>query len=197
MKKIILTQKEANCELGEFYKNVGKHLMNNIMGHMFDCRHIEISKEIQDLFYDYYKTNYNAADWEITMMLAMSGPKTNENLTGYEVEVDDKFMFVANYKDKTVSEEVKDNVRKYFEIHLPQYTVYNVYYKSNHDDDKYLYMVYAKKNTALENDYAVWSSWNERTQSLNHGHYDLTEDKAKEVLQECFYDCTGKLNIEV
>lgn len=196
MKRIVLTQEEISCGLGEFYKNVGKHLTDDIMGYMFDCRHIEISKEIQDLFYDYYKTNYNASDWEVTMMLAMSGPKTNDYLIGYEVEVDDKFMFVANYKDKTVSDEVKDNVRKYFEVYLPQYTVYDVYYKSNHDDDNYLYMVYAKKKTESKDDYAVWTSWNESTQSLNYGHYDLTEKAAKKVLQEYFFDCTGKLNKE-
>lgn len=196
MKRIVLTQEEVNCGLGEFYKNVGKHLTDDIMGYMFDCRHIDISKEIQDIFYLYYKTNYNANDWEITMMLAMSGPKTNKNLTGYEVEVDDKFMFVVNYTDMDVSEEVKNNVRKYFEDNLPQYTVYNVYYKSNHDDDKYLYMVFAKKNTDKEDDYAVWTSWNESTHSLNYGHYDLTKEKAKEVLQEYFFDCTGKLNKE-
>lgn len=196
MKRIVLTQEEVNCGLGEFYKNVGNHLMDDIMGYMFDCRHIEISKEIQDMFYTYYKTNCNANDLEITMMLAMSGPKTNNDLTGYEVEVDDKFMFVANYKDRTVSDEVKDNVRKYFETYLPQYTVYDVYYKSNHDDDNYLYMVYTKKNTDKEDDYAVWTIWNESTQSLNHGHYDLTEKAAKKVLQKYFFDCTGKLNKE-
>lgn len=37
-------------------------------------------------------------------------------------------------------------------------------------------MVSAKKSNGT---YAVWTAWNEATQSLNHGHYDLKS------LEEC------------
>lgn len=193
MKKIILTYDEVNCGLSDFYKNVGKHLMDDIMGYMFDCRHIEISKEIQDVFFKYYKEKYNLEEWEVCMLLAMSGPKTKDTLKDFEVEVDDKFMEVADYTDISVSDKVKDNVRKYFEEHLPQYGVCEVYHKSNHDSDDYLYMVKAIKNVEPYNEYAVWTSWNESTQCLNHGHYNLTEKQTKEVLKENFFDCTGLL----
>lgn len=193
MKKIILTYDEVNCGLSDFYKNVGKHLMDNIMGYVFDCRHIEISKEIQDVFFKYYKEKYNLEEWEVCMLLAMSGPKTKDTLKDFEVEVDDKFMEVADYTDISVSDKVKDNVRKYFEEHLPQYGVCEVYHKSNHDSDDYLYMVKAIKNVEPYNEYAVWTSWNESTQCLNHGHYNLTEKQTKEVLKENFFDCTGLL----
>lgn len=195
MKKINLTYDEVNCGLGEFYKNVGKHLMDDIMGYVFDCRQIEISKKIQDMFFEHYKEKYNAEEWEVCMLLAMNGPKTNDTLKEFEVEVDDKFMKVADYTDIGVSDEVEENVRKYFKEHLPQYTVYEVYHKSNHDDDGYLYMVEAYKI----NDYTdcavwtVWTSWNESKQCLNHGHYNLTREQAKEVLKENFFDCTGLL----
>lgn len=188
--KFNLTFDEVNCELGDFYKNVGKHLMDDIMGHVFDCRHIEISKKIQDVFFEYYKEKYHVDTWEICMMLAFSGPKVNNDLTDFEIEVDDQFMKIADYTDIGVSDKVKDNVRKYVAVHLPQYEVYEVYHKSNHDDDNYLYMVeaYHKENC---NNYVVWTSWNESTQSLNHGHYDLTREQAEEILKENFFDCTG------
>lgn len=193
MKKIILTYDEVNCGLSDFYKNVGKHLMDDIMGYVFDCRHIEISKEIQDNFFEYYKEKYNLEEWEVCMLLAMSGPKTKDTLKDFEVEIDDKFMEVADYTDISVSDKVKDNVRKYFEEHLPQYGVCEVYHKSNHDSDDYLYMVKAIKDVKPYNEYAVWTSWNESTQCLNHGHYNLTEKQAKEVLKENFFDCTELL----
>lgn len=189
--KFKLTYDEVNCELGDFYKNVGKHLMDDIMGYVFDCRHIEISKKIQDVFFEYYKEKYHVEGWEICMMLAMSGPKVNNDLTDFEIEVDDQFMKVADYTDIRVSDEVKDNVRKYFEEYLPQYKVYEVYHKSNHDDDNYLYMVEAYKIKGEV--WTVWTSWNENTQSLNHGHYDLTREQAEEILKENFFDCTGLL----
>lgn len=112
------------------------------------------------------------------MLLAMSGPKVNHDLTNFEIEVDDQFMKVADYTDVGVSDEVKNHVRKYFEEYLPQYTVYEVYHKSNHDDDGYLYMVEAYHKENCDN-FAVWTSWNESTQSLNHGHYKLTKEQAK------------------
>lgn len=190
--KFNLTYNEVNCELGDFYKNVGKHLLDDIMGYVFDCRHIKISKKIQDVFFEYYKEKYHVDTWEICMMLAFSGPKVNNDLTDFEIEVDDQFMKIADYTDIGVSDKVKDNVRKYVAVHLPQYEVYEVYHKSNHDDDNYLYMVeaYHKENC---NNYVVWTSWNESTQSLNHGHYDLTKEQVKEVLKENFFDCTGIL----
>lgn len=193
--KFNLTYNEVNCELGDFYKNVGKHLLDDIMGYVFDCRHIKISKKIQDVFFEYYKEKYHVDTWEICMMLAFSGPKVNNDLTDFEIEVDDQFMKIADYTDIGVSDKVKDNVRKYVAVHLPQYKVYEVYHKSNHDDDNYLYMVeaYRKENC---NNYVVWTSWNESTQSLNHGHYDLTKEQVKEVLKENFFDCTGLLRKE-
>lgn len=189
--KFKLTFDEVNCELGDFYKNVGKHLMDDIMGYVFDCRHIEISKKIQNVFFEYYKEKYHIEEWEVCILLALSGPKVNNDLTDFEIEVDDQFMKVADYTDIRVSDEVKDNVQKYFKEYLPQYKVYEVYYKSNHDDDNYLYMVEAYKIKGEV--WTVWTSWNENTQSLNHGHYDLTREQAEEILKENFFDCTGLL----
>lgn len=66
--------------------------------------------------------------------------------------------------------EIRKNVELYFKEHLPKYTVLEVRRKSTHPDDNYLYMVSARKENGI---YSVWTSWNEDTQSLNHGHTDL------------------------
>lgn len=66
---------------------------------------------------------------------------------------------------------VRKNVEIYVKRHLPQYEVLETRRKSSHPDDHYLYMVSAK-NTK-DGTYAVWTAWNESTQSLNHGHYAL------------------------
>lgn len=65
---------------------------------------------------------------------------------------------------------VTKHILDYFREHLPKYTVLEVRKKSTHPDDYYLYMVSAKKDNGT---YSVWTSWNENTQSLNHGHTDL------------------------
>lgn len=192
---ITLTREEIYCNLNDFYKNVGLHIKDDIMGYMFDCRHIDVSNEIQDTFFEYYKTEWNLNDGDIAMGLAIGGPKVNKNLTGYEIEVDDRFMTVGTYEDLNVSDKVIDNVKHYIQDNLPEYNTYmtEVYHKSNHDADNYLYMVLAKKNTLADNDYAVWTCWNESTQSLNHGHYNITREQADAILKENFFDCTGEL----
>ena len=66
--------------------------------------------------------------------------------------------------------EVREDIELYFKDHLPKYTVLEIRRKSNHPDDYYLWMVSAKKSDGT---YAVWSSWNQLTKSLNHGPYGL------------------------
>ncbi len=67
--------------------------------------------------------------------------------------------------------EVSRHIESYFKEHLVQYTVLEIRRKSSHPDDTHLWMVSAQKSDGT---YAVWTSWNESTKSLNYGHYDLT-----------------------
>ena len=77
------------------------------MGHLntseleFDCRKINIAKNIQDGFYKYYtelvkETDPNMSETsiqtEITMLLAIGGPKVDAELADYEVEIFDGFV---------------------------------------------------------------------------------------------------------
>lgn len=67
----------------------------------YDCTKINVAANIQDGFYTYYadkarETTPDISDNDtkigITMLLAMSGPKVDNNLKANEVEVFDGFI---------------------------------------------------------------------------------------------------------
>jgi hypothetical protein len=66
----------------------------------YDCTKINVAENIQDGFYEYYLalirendiySHENEARADITMLLAMSGPKVDQTLKANEVEVFDGF----------------------------------------------------------------------------------------------------------
>ena len=79
---------------------------------------------------------------------------------------------------------VMEQVTLYFKEHLPQYTVLKIRKKSYHPDDSHLYMVSAQKDDVT---YAVWTCWNQKIKSLNHGHYGLHSKEACEKIMDEFY----------
>ena len=81
--------------------------------------------------------------------------------------------------------EVREHIELYFKENLPQYTVLEIRKKSSHPDDAHLFMVSAKKSGGT---YALWTSWNELTKSLNHGHYNLTSISSCEKIFEEYYN---------
>lgn len=67
----------------------------------------------------------------------------------------------------------------------PRYEVLEIRYKSYHPDDSHLFLVAAKKD---DGSFAVWTGWNDKTKSLNYGHYDLKDlDTCHKVMDEYFY----------
>ena len=93
-----------------------------------------------------------------------------------------------------ISKDVFDKLQKYLEqsSSLSDYRILHIYRKSNYMEDDYLYSVigYNMKSGT----YACWSSWNNITESLNHGHYGLlSENDAVKILKEQFNDITGDL----
>ena len=63
----------------------------------YDCREINVAPNIQDSFFTYYKANQphlseTDLNMEVAMILLNYGPKTDESLADYEVEVSDKFI---------------------------------------------------------------------------------------------------------
>lgn len=80
----------------------------------------------------------------------------------------------------TIPMSVWNNVQKYFKEHLnDRYDLQDVIRYKN-PMDSYLYMVIAKhknysaiKTSMGGGPWVVWNTWNESTQSLNGGHYDI------------------------
>lgn len=85
-----------------------------------------------------------------------------------------------NFMGSTVPMSVWDNVKKYFKERLhDRYDLQDIISYS-HPGDSYLYMVIAKEKDYPETNvqlgggpWVVWTTWNESTQSLNGGHYDI------------------------
>lgn len=87
-----------------------------------------------------------------------------------------------------IPQNVTESIQRYFQEKLPNYEVVKVRRKSWHKDDSHLFMVAAKKSTGS---YAVWTSWNESTQSLNYGHYDLADIETCEWVMDEYYHGRG------
>ena len=99
---MILTIPKENYGLVEFYDAVAKEMGYTDTSELnYDCRKINIAKNIQDGFYEYYKQkakeenhniNENDIKVSITMLLAISGPKVDFNLKANEIEIFDGFI---------------------------------------------------------------------------------------------------------
>lgn len=71
-----------------------------------------------------------------------------------------------------VSYAVWKNIERYLEENLSRYNLIDVFRKSQHPDDDYLYMVIAKHDNGT---WAVWTCWNDKTKTLNNGHYTIED----------------------
>lgn len=93
---------EKNYGLVELYETVAKEMGYLIPDKLhYDCREINVSTEIQDGFYAHYMELIKAEDpymlehdarCQITILLAMSGPKVDKSLKANEVEVFEGFI---------------------------------------------------------------------------------------------------------
>lgn len=86
-------------DLIDFYNEVATKLgCTDTSKANYNCTKLNISSEIQQGFYDYYKSiNPNLNEEEITMdvtvLLAIKGPKVDKALKPNEIEVFDGFVF--------------------------------------------------------------------------------------------------------
>lgn len=76
---------------------------------------------------------------------------------------------------KSNNKNVIANINNYFKRKEMNYRVVRLFKKTDHKDDWYLYVIIAKNTVTGK--YAVWTSWNESTQSLNYGHYNIQSIK--------------------
>lgn len=86
-------------DLNDFYNEVATKLgCTDTSKANYNCTKLNISSEIQQGFYDYYKSiNPNLSEKEITMgvtlILLDKGPKVDKALKPNEIEVFDGFIF--------------------------------------------------------------------------------------------------------
>lgn len=99
-------------------------------------------------------------------------------------------QYLKEWKDKTPIDlkiQVLNDVFDYFKANdsLRNYDVIDI---KQHEGDWYLWSVLAKKKVnkypEYTGDFTVWKCWNATTDSLNHGYYDLSFDKAIELFNE-------------
>jgi len=91
----------------ELYDTVAKELgydVNNPDIH-YDCRKINVARNIEENIYEHYKEtseNKDSPDIEaaITMALLLYGPKSNQELSDDEVEVEDGFISYENKEEQ-------------------------------------------------------------------------------------------------
>jgi hypothetical protein len=90
------------------------------------------------------------------------------------------------------SEEVVANVKKYLDEHLSNKcdtSTLEVYLGGNPKiGDGHFYLVACKnKKPGFDGKeaWSCWTCWDEKVQSLNYGHYDISKEKAIHILMEC------------
>lgn len=93
--------KEISEGMSKAYENWAKRAGYNVTNRtIFDCRMVEVSKEIDEYFWKYYRDqakekNKNIEEDEITRTLAMTmlcyGAKKNENLKSWTVKIQEGF----------------------------------------------------------------------------------------------------------
>ena len=92
---------------------------------------------------------------------------------------------MTKLKINDVPEKVKENVANYLQKHNLGELVL-IRRASEHPEDDYIYHVVARKKNRHcyfhngEWNFSCWTCWNETTQCLNYGHYDL-----ESVLDAC------------
>ena len=87
-----------NYSVTELYDAVAKAMGHKDVSKLhYDCREINVARNIQDNFFAYYKetiphSSETDLKMSVSMILLNYGPKTDDDLADYEVEVSDKFI---------------------------------------------------------------------------------------------------------
>ena len=86
-----------NYSITELYDTAASIMGKETQNLEYDCRHINVAKNIQDGFFEHYReSNPHVSESDFKMGMGMLllnyGPKVDENLTDDEVEVFDGFI---------------------------------------------------------------------------------------------------------
>lgn len=159
---------------------------------------------------NYVKSYYNEKhpDYIITnriseklMDIIINGLSQKGNITNDKIyqgisrllEKDKILSFICDRQPclEPIGQDVFETLNSYLKSKMPEYRVLNIYRKSNHPEDNYLYSVVGYN--VNNNTFCCWSSWNMSLATLNNGHYMLnSQSDAIAILQEQFNDITDE-----
>ena len=74
-----------------FYPFIAEKANLDTTGMYYDCRHIDVSENIQDYWFEYMR-GFNIPDADFAMFLLMRGPKVNSELPDFTFEIDNEFL---------------------------------------------------------------------------------------------------------
>ena len=89
---IRLTDEEVHTSIVQLYNNIALRLGYNPDNCEYDCRKINVSNDIFERIYDYYRTEENYGMDTMGMVWCCYGPKCDDKLKEYEVEIADDFI---------------------------------------------------------------------------------------------------------
>ena len=88
--KIKVTEKDCTCGIQGFYDNVAIALGKDSSNLVYECTKINVSTRVQELIFAFYESAW-AQNFEMGMWWCCFGPKVDENLEAFEVEIFDGF----------------------------------------------------------------------------------------------------------
>ena len=148
--------------------------------------HFVITPRIAQILYNKINDNYLGVSYELSI--------DNKELCQF-LRTDNIISFIQNRQPELskVPEDVMHNISDYFDKEIKQYIPLYVCRHSNHPNDDYLYSVIGR-NTS-DDSYACWSTFNNSTKVLNHGHYGLSNfEEAMNVVRDKFFDITENID---
>lgn len=123
-----------------------------------------------------------------------SGQISNPQVDVNELLVKDSIMNFVKERIpviEQVSDKVQESVKAYFEEYLKGFTPIEICRASNHPEDSNLYAVIAQKSNG---EYACWTSWHQGRESMNYGHYGLSDREAAfSIIKDNFNDISDEL----
>lgn len=153
----------------------------------------QIETFFKENFSQYKLTKANINLLEEQLETSLNSRSLSEIFETWTQEPMVKYIKNTQPEISRVGEDVQKNITEYFKEYLSNYIPISVCRCSNHKEDAALYAVVAKN--MKNNEIAVWTSWNEKTQSLNRGHYNLTTvEEAEEIIRDNFYDITMEMD---
>jgi hypothetical protein len=90
--KIKMIKPEVHTSIVSFYDNIARRLGYNPNFVTYDCKKIDVSENIFEEIYAYYREKENIGQESMGMMWCCYGPKVKEELKDFDVDIQDGFI---------------------------------------------------------------------------------------------------------